>query len=333
MKKLFVFAAALLALASCSQGDEPQAIVQTREICFAPAAQTRAVATAIVEDETTLETNGFSVWGYMMTDPLATVFEKVDVAYDNGIWSPSAAADVKYWSAGNDYWFSAMAPKSLENLYSFTTNGTDHQQTITGFEINVDATTPDLIVARPVSTQLGNNDETHTPVGLTFDHMLSRVKFTFTNKFADDNVTIYVSNVTLNGVLAKGDATIDEDGKASWSKNGDATKNVTFYETTTEVLASAAYEKMGETVYRYIIPQNDAVYSVSFHLEIKADNQTIATKDYTNIALNETDFVNGQGFVFNANIKEEIIEDELYPITFTVTVTDWKDNDPVDIEF
>ena len=62
MKKLFVFAAALLALASCSQGDEPQAIVETREISFAPIAnETRATAV----DETKTETlqNGFAVWG------------------------------------------------------------------------------------------------------------------------------------------------------------------------------------------------------------------------------------------------------------------------------
>ena len=80
MKKLFILAAAIVAFASCSKNEPQATVVPTREIKFATAAETRAT-TATVETATTLQTNGFSVWGYMMTAPQATIFEKVDVKY------------------------------------------------------------------------------------------------------------------------------------------------------------------------------------------------------------------------------------------------------------
>ena len=330
MKKLFILAAAIVAFASCSKNEPQATVVPTREIKFATAAETRAT-TATVETATTLQTNGFSVWGYMMTAPQATIFEKVDVKYNSTsrVWEPVEDADVKYWSAGNKYWFSAMAPKSLEDYYSFTTDGTTHNQSISEFTIAADNSTPDLIVAKPAYAVLGDNETSNEAVGLTFDHMLSRVKFTFTNKFADDNVTIEISNVTLNDVLAKGDATITSTGVATWTPNGDGTIDAV-YGTENEIVANAAQNEVKETVYRYIIPQT-ATYTVSFDLVVKADGQTVLTKSYKDVSLANTAFVNGKGYVFNANISGDLLEEELHPIQFTVKVTEWVDNDPVDI--
>ena len=338
MKKLFILAAAIVAFASCSK-NEPQAIVETREICFATTAlETRANDVTPVTTKTLKE---FAVWGYIMADNTAPadvqdIFTATEVRTTDGTTTESsifeaAGADVKYWAASTDYMFSAMSPISekAKYNYSFNTTNSAFEQKITGFEIKADETTPDLIVARPASAEVEANKYTHAAVGLIFDHMLSRVKFTFTNKFADDNVTIEISNVTLNDVLAKGDATITSTGVATWTPNGDGTIDAV-YGTENEIVANAAQNEVKETVYRYIIPQT-ATYTVSFDLVVKADGQTVLTKSYKDVSLANTAFVNGKGYVFNANISGDLLEEELHPIQFTVKVTEWVDNDPVDI--
>jgi hypothetical protein len=63
MKKYFIMAVAVLATLTACQPDEPQTVVQTREISFAPAA-TETRATAVKEYTITdLQNNGFAVWG------------------------------------------------------------------------------------------------------------------------------------------------------------------------------------------------------------------------------------------------------------------------------
>ena len=79
MKKLFILAAAIVAFASCSKNEEPTAMVPTREIQFATAAQTRADMTVV--DVKYLQDNGFAVYGYAANE---AIFTKTEVLYDNG---------------------------------------------------------------------------------------------------------------------------------------------------------------------------------------------------------------------------------------------------------
>jgi ribosomal protein S27AE len=122
MKKLFILAAAIVAFASCSKNEEPTAMVPTREIQFATAAQTRADMTEVNVDY--LQKNGFAVYGYAADQ---AIFTETEVLYakDNALattatWAPKTAGDVKYWASGVNYVFSAYAPKDANISYSFT---------------------------------------------------------------------------------------------------------------------------------------------------------------------------------------------------------------------
>lgn len=352
MKKLFVFAAALLALASCSQGDEPQAIVETREISFAPIAnETRATAV----DETKTETlqNGFAVWGYVKettAGSFAEVFKNTTVKYvdatnvstsDFGnvtkVWQPEGG-DIKYWAPNSTYWFSALYPQNAAE-YSFTTDGTNHTQTITGFSI-VDGgvNTKDIVVAQPARAIL-EDKHTRPAVGLTFDHMLARVRFAFRNGFDDNNVTIEISNVELNGLLAKADANITS-GVASWENTSgniklDFQDKDDVFTLTNNSIGEAVEKDTIATQYRLFIPtsvEKDA-YKLSFDLVVKADGVTVLTKSYTvavyenenndAVGLKAVDYKNGKSYLFSATINGNLLQEEIFPINFDVKVTDW----------
>ena len=351
MKKLFILAAAIVAFASCSKPVEPQTVV-AREIQFASTPQTRATEAPVV-DENVLIANGFAVWGFVGT---TEIFNKSEVAHNgkttaldgmnlttskiDGAFSPVNAADVKYWSAGQTYMFSAMAPKEMKDLYTYKWNGTTNTQTITNFEN--DGLT-DLIVAEPAKFIV--EKEQNQAVNLHFNHMLSRIRFSFTNQFVDDNVTIEISNLKIDNTPISGTANIvytpaegskPKSNLVTWEHTAD--KELNFYdatetEATTLVSVKSASETntniVGYSVYRYIIPGvND--YKISFDLTVKADNQIIATNTYEGKALPTTDvksFEAGKGYVFNANINIDQAG-QLYPIQWTVSVEKWGDDVP-----
>lgn len=360
MKKLFVFAAAILALASCSQGDEPQAIVETREISFAPAAtETRAKT---VDETTTANLGNFAVWGYVKANDnfnsavfsntlvKKTATNKSDFStVEVDVWQPEGG-DVKYWSPGGEYWFSALYPQFAENgpIYSFSTTGTAHTQSISNFSI-VDngVATKDVVVARPIKATVEANSQSRVAVGLTFDHMLSRVRFSFENTFADDNVTIKISNVQLNNVIATADANIvttTERGDtlvANWtSKVKDLIVN---FQDASEVSDAVGQNGKFTTEYRLFIPDKDIVqkgaYTLTFTLDVYADNVLVLTKTYTvdnpaehceAVGLKEFKYENGRSYLFNAKINGNLLKEEIYPIQFDVKVTPWATDYTID---
>ncbi len=357
MKKLFILAAAIVAFASCSQ-NEPQAIVETREISFAPAA-TETRATAVKEYTITdLQDNGFAVWGYVTADGTSAwdaLFENTKVVYGetdafgegnfntetDKVWQP-VGGDVKYWAPKSDYIFSAIYPQGAAE-YAF---GKDQSQTITDFTIaDGGLATEDLLVSQVATADLGTDEHKRVAVGLTFDHMLARVHFQFTNTFADENVTIKVRNVQLHGAIAKADATISA-GVATW-ENPEGTVSLNFQDDEENDVLTIAAKKSTETEYksdvtdyRLFIPTTveDDVYTLTFDLDVLADGVTVLSKSYkvggtgveAPVALKGATYANGKSYLFNANISGNLLKNEIFPIQFDVKVTDWAADTTVD---
>ena len=328
MKKLFVFAAALLALASCSQGDEPQAIVQTREICFAPAAQTRAAETA-VGNEKALQDNGFAVYGFQGTDAIFTdtkvVYNSSAItslklnsnSYDADLWAPEKAEDVRYWAIA-DYKFSGVYP-ATNHGYAMDKEG---NQTITNFVNNGDV---DLLVSRVIGV---NNTATEkSSVALVFDHMLSRVKFTFVNGFTGNEV-MKIEDVVIYEVGKTASATVAS-GAPSWNIKDKADIDFGTMDSETETKRFAKGAK-DVTPYKYIIP-GEAEYYMGFTVTVYSEGVQVATKTYTKadkISVKPVDastFVAGQGYNFTATINADEAGD-IFPIQFSVDVTDWEED-------
>jgi hypothetical protein len=333
MKKLFILAAAIVAFASCSK-EEPQAIVQTSEICFAPAAtQTRAAVTAVGNTKA-LQDNGFAVFGFQGEAP---IFENTKVVYNSDaitslnlkegsfgadLWAPEKAADVRYWAVAT-YKFSGVYP-ATDNGYSMDKDG---NQTITNF---VNDGTVDLLVSN-VET-VNNTANKKTAVALQFEHMLSRVKFTFKNGFSGNEV-IEIKDVVIYGVGKQADAKITGTTPApDWTIENDSRIDIDFGTMDSET-AAKRFNKAGKdtTCYKYIIPGEEQ-YTMGFTLTVYSEGVQVATKTYsatTNNAITvkpNAAFAAGKGYNFTATISPDEAGD-IFPIQFSVDVTDWAEDE------
>ena len=173
-KSMFLLGIAAAALASCTN-EEVVEVAQNRVIGFSTFVNngTRAVS-EVTNDNLT----SFYVFGdYGSESSWTRVFNNTQVnggkVGDNSIWTPVLTA---YWQPSQSYLFGAYSNGNANTTAAFdaATNA------LTFSSYDVVSNQKDLIAALgnyTTDTDVSNED----PVNLEFDHMLSQVKFTFTN--------------------------------------------------------------------------------------------------------------------------------------------------------
>lgn len=174
-KTLWLAALALFA-ASCSSDDMVDAPIDSSVISFKGV----AVKNASRADFTTETLSEFSVWATANDGTTTTnVFDGTTVSKSGEAWT--YAGDVKYWTAGSNYEFFAIAPTSAgtftlaNKTLSFTNDGTK-----------------DLIFAYNTVTAQGINN---SAVNFSFNHMLSRVRVQVSNEVS--------STITITSIVVK----------------------------------------------------------------------------------------------------------------------------------
>ena len=196
MKKLLVLALATIGMVACFNEEVVQ-LPKSDTIRFADAYINNATRAAQAEDPSTTkeELDAFDVWAYM-TSLNGTVLVDEDVELVGGDWDYD---NLQYWTPNKNYFFAALAPMESANwdldaskavfgqgagLVTFTNvNGGEDLLYATA-----NVTTPDM------ATLQSQGMET---VKFQFQHLLSKVKFTFKNGFLTDNATIEVNNITM----------------------------------------------------------------------------------------------------------------------------------------
>lgn len=141
---------------------------------------------------TTDKLNSFDVWAFM-DEPAGIVFDDENVTRSQNGFSYT---NLQYWVPGHVYYFAALAPMDSANWALNTAAANTDGAGIVDFH-NVDGTEDLLYAATSVSTvgmELGADMEA---VKFQFNHLLSKVKFSFTNTFTNDNAYIDVKNVTM----------------------------------------------------------------------------------------------------------------------------------------
>ena len=316
MKKLFVMTLAATAmLASCSSDDTMEVPQSKSAISFAAFINKSVRAT----DATLDNLGSISVYGWRDAD---CIFNKqiVNVGTDGkGTYTP-----VQYWQAGHTYSFEAVAPTSVDGA-SFTANKTGGS-----FNYTNDASI-DLLYAKAADvTTASSLADKPGAVHFTFKHLLSRVKFTFTNTFAaTDAAKITISNVKITNAYANGTITPAADG-AAWVVTNN-TLQVAFDEADTDALKDlAANTGTGATTPMYLIPATSPSYNVTFDVTL---NQNGATTTYHHTATITTTMAMGMSYNFVANINASNVDpdNELFPIEFTAEVEEWEDAPDVTI--
>ena len=305
MKKfLFLGIAATAMFASCTNDEmvemNPQSAIGFETFVDK---STRAAA-----DVTTDELTAFEVYGWRTKDETTQqIFDAQAVTADHGkcTYSP-----LQYWVGSYKYAFEAVAPKSGEK--GVTVNDTYAASTIT---FASDSET-DLIYASASKDLSGSAHGTLASdpgaVGLTFGHLLSRVKFTFING-ADANSVAKIA-VTDVKITNAGTTGVYTPSKGTWAAATE-TGEVTFASTNITGIDGG---KSGETEHKYLIPYNVKDYSVSFTVTM-TQGSVSDSFNYTVKLPETTTLVKGNSYNFKATFNPG------QPIVFTANVTPWND--------
>ena len=195
MKKFLVGALAAISMVACVNEDVVQ-LPKSDAIRFADAFIDNSTrATAVDPSTTKASLTAFDVWAYM-TSVNGTVLVDEDVELNGANWD---YANLQYWTPNKNYFFAALAPMNSDNWDLDANEAVFGQgaglvtfENIDGGEdliyATANVTTPDM------STLQDQGMET---VKFQFQHLLSKVKFTFKNGFLTDNATVKVENVVM----------------------------------------------------------------------------------------------------------------------------------------
>ena len=306
MKKLFIMglAAMGLALTACNS-DETVEMAKGNAIGFKTFVNN---STRAANDATTDYLDEFKVWGLMNKEgKTGTPFVAKEVTKANGAWS---YAPPVYWEKGYAYSFVALAPN---DAYTFTAPTAINNWGSLTFE-NGNGETDLIYAAAKKETVEGNGCP--APVDLTFNHMLSRVRFQFENGM-EDGSKLTVSNVKINDAYTSGTATLAEQlANLSWAPG--QTGALVFG----DAAAMEQQNAKAETAHKYMIPATKK-YNLTFTVT-RVHHGVTDVYNHT-VTLPETTMTQGLSYQFVAKFTAENINpaEELCPITFTATVNSW----------
>ena len=330
MKKIFLIGLTAAAmLASCSN-DETVEMAQQKAIGFSNAFVNNGTRSVVDPSFTTTSLNDFAVYGFTQN---GQIFNGEKVSKTGDAWS---YVNVQYWVPGNTYTFGAIAPYSVAGKVSDVTL----PESATKVEMkvaftNTDAKQVDLLHAAP--TQIAGTAVTPTykePVSMTFNHQLSKVKFSFENAVGV-GYNVKVSNVKITNAYANGTLTVAAAGN-NWSDQTNQNLELNFGNvvndasgTEAAVIANTAtLESYNE---KLMIPMvSSATYTVTFTVELFKDMVPLGTYNHT-VQIKNVEFKLGYCYDFKATLTHENIvdpENPLKPIEFKVDgITDWNQTD------
>lgn len=340
MKRLFIAVLAMASLVACNKNEvletvSPDAI--TFEGAWVGNATRAAIDPSYSNDPNASNPlNSFEVYGFM-DEPSGVVFDKELVSRTGATtWT---YANLQYWAPKHEYYFAALAPAGGYSLVKSTVKedavlGVGEVTFVQPDEVNKVGTV-DLIYAKEHITTPDNTSYGEV-VKLNFSHLLSKVKFSFTNGFTNDNATIRISDIKMT-VPAKG--TID---LATPDWNSAPEKWILEAGKTTTMLFGGMGEnerilrgkKEESTHERLTFPTPDTQeYEVSFHAQLYYGTELAYKSDLTT-TITGAKLEMGKAYNFHAIINNENIapgNEILKPIEFTVqSIDSWVDGNGYD---
>ncbi len=332
MKKLFMIGLAATAmLASCSN-DETVEMAQSKAIGFSNAFVNNGTRSIVDPSFTTKTLEDFAVYGFTQA---GQIFKGDKVYKEEGTSTGWKYDQLQYWVPGNTYTFGAIAP------YSVATNVSDVAlpENATKVEMkvaftNTDADQVDLLHAAPAQIAGTEVTETYkTPVPMTFNHQLSKVKFSFENAVGE-GYNVKVSNIKITDAYTNGTLTVAAAGN-TWSAQANNTLELNFGNVVADdatadeaavIANTATLESYNE---KLMIPMGaTATYTVTFTAELYQGEVLLGSYDHE-VKIENVEFKLGYCYDFKASLTHENITDKpLNPIEFDVTnVEDWNETD------
>lgn len=294
-----------LALTACNN-DETVEVAKGNAIGFNTFVNNSTRATDATNDNFT----SFKVWGLMNKgEQTGNPFVGIEVTKAKGAWSYETPV---YWEKGYAYSFVALAPN---DAYEFTAPSVINTWGSLTFD-NKTGETDLLYATQKQGAVVGNTCP--KAVNMTFNHMLSRVRFQFKNGM-DDGSKLTVTDVKITDAYTNGTATLAEElANLTWEATG--TGALAFVNATNEQFEKGASCITG---HKYMIPAEKA-YEVTFTVTRKYNG---VTDSYNHkVTLPVTKMTQGLSYQFVAEFTAKNIDpdNELCPITFTAEVKGWE---------
>ena len=320
MKKVFLTALSLLAFASCNNDcvvDAPAPAAIEFEDSFVEI-KTRA---AIDPSITTATIDAFDVWGFMNA-PTGVVFNCDRVSKGANGWKYK---NIQYWTPNNNYYFAAVAPVDDSNI---TVDASGMNTTGLGkISFTNAAGTCDLLYATKNVTTGNVIADKPEAVKLQFAHLLSKIKFTFTNGFPNPYTTVNVTNVCISNAPKSGEINLAQEG---WYTNNAWTITEAGATINFGNIDTANGFAQGESAFseyeRFTIPADaNRSYTISFDVELIHGDQTANVVTKT-VELSGVEFKIGKSYNLKADITPANLG--LVPIEFEVVVEDWVPAEP-----
>lgn len=328
MKKIFLIGLTAAAMMASCSNDETVEMAQQKAISFSNAFVNNGTRSSVDPSFTTGSLQDFAVYGFTQK---GQIFNGEKVSKGGNAWSYD---NVQYWVPGNTYTFGAIAPYSVAanvSKVALPENATKVEMEVAF--TNTDAKQVDLLHAAP--SQITGVTATYTtPVSMTFNHQLSKVKFSFANAVGA-GYNVKVSNVKITDAFKEGTLTVAAAGN-TWDNQTDKTLELNFGNVVADgatadeaaVIANAAtLESYNE---KLMIPMGStAKYTVTFTAELYKGDVLLGTYNHR-VEIKNVEFKLGYCYDFKASLTHKNItaEDELNPIEFAVTkVEDWNKAD------
>ncbi|MBR2424408.1 MAG: fimbrillin family protein [Tidjanibacter sp.] len=305
MKKIFIVVLAAIGMVAC----------MNEQITELPTGNEIAFDNAFIDNATRAELTAanlgeFGVWGYISglgdaDNQSVALFEGTEVTNASGAWQYGGGA--RYWAPGEMHHFQAVAPLTAAvEAVSVAESGK-----VTAIDYTVDGES-DLIYAA-YEKQAADAGQDNGPVSFTFNHLLSKVNFAFTNGFGtQDGITLQVKDITMT-VPAEGTYTID----GTWS---DPTGTTTLDFAAGEQIAANAADSRAP---KFVIPaDNTKTYAITFKVDVYFNGVLINKDVAKSSTVAGVAFEQGKAYNLTATIDSESLNME--SIEFTVgTVEGW----------
>ena len=319
MRKSIIAILSLVAMVACTNDvtvktQAPAAI--TFEDSFVEVKTRAAVDPSI----TTATIDAFDVWGFM-DDPKGLMFDQQRVTKGEAGWTYNP---LQYWTQDHNYFFYAVAP--VDNADIVVNKDLNIEGLGTIDFTNTDGSV-DLLYAEKQESTFNEdvNADGHETVKLTFAHLLSKVKFTFTNGFPEGTSSLKIENIKISQAPSKGTVTLNDDTAGRTWKVTDSNATLDFGHVNGGValLPNESAECDNE---RLTIPADANVrYQIDFTATLYYGENVALTSNKT-VYLEDQAFVIGKNYNITATIDNtNIAEDALTPIIFDVVeVEDWE---------
>ena len=319
MRKSIIAILSLVAMVACTNDvtvktQAPAAI--TFEDSFVEVKTRAAVDPSI----TTATIDAFDVWGFM-DDPKGLMFDQQRVTKGEAGWTYNP---LQYWTQDHNYYFYAVAPVDNADIVVNKDLNIEGLGTIDFTNTNGSV---DLLYAEKQESTYNEdvNADGHETVKLTFAHLLSKVKFTFTNGFPEGTSSLKIENIKISQAPSKGTVTLNDDTAGRTWKVTDSNATLDFGHVNGGValLPNESAECDNE---RLTIPADANVrYQIDFTATLYYGENVALTSEKT-VYLEDQAFVIGKNYNITATIDNtNIAEDALTPIIFDVVeVEDWE---------